>query len=147
MVQFLQDNHEQGFSFLEILFVLSIISILLFLSQPLHISILENQHEKNFLKNLLSDVLYIQNMTVTKAEDAKIVFLDDHYRVQVNKNIIHTRSYPSNLSKRKSNLGVISFNEHGTIVQPGTIRLSNDNTTYNIICPLGKGRCYIFENT
>lgn len=147
MAGYLRDKDQNGFSFLELIFVLSTISVLLVLSLPLQISILENHREEYFFRTVLSDLLYLQNMAVTNASTCQIIFSDENYRLQIDKSIIKQRPYPPGIKKTASNLENIAFNQLGTIVQPGTIRLINDQSIYKIVCPFGKGRCYVVEET
>jgi len=147
VAKLLPNNKQNGFTFLELLFVLSTISLLLLLAHPFHFSLLEKQQEKQFLDVFESDVLYIQNVALTTGERAEIIFGTNHYIVQVGKAVIEERQFPESLEMDSRNLLTISFNEFGTIRKAGTIILRSQQTTYRIVFPLGKGRSYIVETT
>jgi len=146
MAKLLPINKQNGFTFLELLFVLSIISLFILIAHPFHFSILEKHQEKQFLDAFESDILYIQNRALRTNERAEIVFGTDHYKVQVGKIILEEREFPESLEMESRNLLAISFNESGTIRKAGTILFRSNQATYRIVFPLGKGRSYVVES-
>lgn len=74
-------NDHRGFTLLEVLIVLSILSILITLSVPISKSLFEKQEEKQFLNTLESDILYIQNLSLGTRSRSTIEFHKDHYTI------------------------------------------------------------------
>lgn len=138
---------EQGFTLLEVLFVLSIISIVLVLSAPLHVETLEKQQGRQFLNTFESDVLYIQNKSMNTGKTVDMVFRENHYSIRVGLRTEKQRSLPPGWEIDASAIPVLSFNSSGTIRWPGTIHFYSKHAAYDVVCPLGKGRCYIVEKT
>lgn len=140
-----QLNSNQGFTLLEVIFVLAILSILISLSAPIIFTTLEDQNEKQFFETLNSDLLLIQTASHgTTATDASIVFNDQSYTVRVlgKEEKVMNRTYPTGWKSDGRAFKRISF-KNGTIRQAGTILLQSAESDYRIIFPLGKGRGYI----
>src|SRR5699024_6550846 len=137
---------NRGFTLLEVIFTLSMLSIIVSLSAPIIFSILDNQSEKKFLDLLFSDLLFIQvashGMISGKAH---VKFEDYSYTVHVDKNGHKRkikRSYPRGWKKDERLYKEISV-KNCTILNPGMILIQSDNTDYRIISPIRKGRGYI----
>jgi len=141
-----QLKSNRGFTLLEVLFTLSMLSIIVSLSAPIIFSVLDNQSEKQFFDLLFSDLLLIQIASHgVNSGKAYVEFEEYSYTVHVDKNDHKRkfkRSYPSEWKKDERLFDEISF-KNGTIRKPGTILLKSENTDYRIIFPLGKGRGYV----
>src|SRR5699024_282305 len=138
-----QINSSNGFTFIELLLTLFVLSTLLLLAVPIHNQLLKKINERSFLETLHYDVLLLQNTSLVSRNILQLQFFDDHYRVNLgNQYDKYERTYPTHLNIDKNAVNRISFNYKGTIRQPSTFRLIFDNQTYRYICPLGKGRCY-----
>src|SRR5690625_7399011 len=90
---------KNGFSLIELLVVLSIISTLLLIAVPFTYSMIERQQTKHFFDLLESDVFYVKNQSFATVETARLIFMEDYYIAFVNLNdekpII--RHYPKNI--------------------------------------------------
>ena len=142
----MRNNH--GFTLIEVIFVLGVLSILLLLSAPLKVSILDNQKEEQFLTTFQNDLLYMQSISYLSKEYIGMEIKADHYTIITDgheNNIAVRRSIPADwdFDLRTFKTGLISFNRNGTIRTPGNIHLTTNNASYKIVFPLGKGRCYI----
>lgn len=139
---------KNGFTLLEVLIVLAMWSIFILLSAPLHFSSLNKQQEKQFLETLEFDVLYAQNLAIgSPNHTVAILFREDSYSIVMRdgeKKLLERKVPPDSMIDPRTHKQ-ISFNEHGSIRKPGTIAFKTKNTSYNIIFPLGKARCYIAE--
>lgn len=138
---------KNGFSLLEVVFVLGIWSLLFLLAVPLQYSVLDNQEDEQFLKTFQSDILFLQNISYASSSRIELVF--DHtnhcYTIEgLDEGTLLKRSFPAewDIDERTMKEG-ISFNNHGTIRKPGRIQIDTPSTSYQIIFPLGKGRCYV----
>ncbi|WP_337019685.1 competence type IV pilus minor pilin ComGD [Oceanobacillus massiliensis] len=140
-------QNYNGFTLLEVLFVLAIFSIVLILAPPLNSETLRKQQEKQFLELFKFDVLYIQNLSSMGTGDKVFIRLySDHYKILrgTRKPIAH-RPYPSGLTIDGRGISDISFNEKGTVLHPRKILITTDHTAYDVVFQLGKGRFYIAE--
>lgn len=136
---------RNGFTLVEMLIVLSTISILLLLAAPIQTSVLKSQEEENFLQLFKHDVLLIQNQTsITSKARIYIRFDNDHYRV-VSPRLGHydRRNYPEGWSYISYNNRELRFNESGTVIGARTMIMYSETERITFTFPLGKGRFYI----
>lgn len=138
---------QKGFTFIETLISLSVLSLLLILTVPLVSSTVKSQEKSLFLKTLQSDILYVQNYSLGIREyRTKLAFHKTFYTVH--KNLTEspiTRKLPEGWEVERSMYHTIYF-LNGTIGSAGTIRINtNEGHVLKIIFPLGKGRCYIVQ--
>lgn len=133
-----------GFTLVEMLFVLSLISIMLIFLPPFHQHILKREKEDQFLDILQYDVLYTQSLTTTTNQRIKIIFRKNHYTILEGiDNVLYKRDMPKGWSTDEYNMQEISFaTGKGTIRKSGTVVFNTPNGKYKFTCPLGKGRCY-----
>ncbi|WP_449355721.1 competence type IV pilus minor pilin ComGD [Virgibacillus natechei] len=138
---------QSGFTLVELLLVLSILSILLLLSVPLNISGLQKHQDNQFLETFQYDVLYIQHLATTTTDDkrAYIKFNNANYEIVENRKTLETRYYPDGWEVDPWAKKELSFKSTGTIRQPGKIKMTSKNNTYFVVFPLGKGRGYVVE--
>ncbi|ASK63205.1 hypothetical protein CFK37_14135 [Virgibacillus phasianinus] len=142
-------DNKNGFTLIEVIFVLGALAILLVLSAPIKFAVLDTQKEQQFLTAFENDLLYMQSISYLSKDKVGLEIHADYYKIVVTKNYkvkdIFQRSIPNDwkfdLLTIQDNF--ISFNSSGTIRQPGTIRLRTNKSMYKIVFPLGKGRCYI----
>lgn len=144
-------NKQSGFTLVELLLVLSILSMLILLSTPLNISSIKKHQDMQFLETFQFDVLYIQNLSTVKANNTRISikFDNDSYSilstVDGKTETFAVRDYPEGWEVDTRSITDISFNSTGSIRQPGNIKMTSQNETYIIVFPLGKGRGYVVE--
>ncbi|WP_339228113.1 competence type IV pilus minor pilin ComGD [Oceanobacillus sp. FSL K6-2867] len=137
-------NNNQGFTLLEVLFVLVIFSIISVIFPPFQSEIIEKQKDKQFLETLEIDVLYVQNMTyLTTGENVFIRFYQDNYKIIQGSNIITERVYPDGWNVDYRLNSDIRFNGKGTFLYPRTIHITTTYSEYRIVFQFGKGRFYI----
>ncbi|MTW85146.1 prepilin-type N-terminal cleavage/methylation domain-containing protein [Virgibacillus dakarensis] len=138
---------KNGFTLLEVIFVLGIWSLLILLSAPIQFSILDKQTEEQFFRTFESDILLMQSMSYAANDkmELKINKNNNHYTIEIdNGKTLIERAFPSDWKIDERLLGKgVSFNKLGTIKQPGRIKVVTTTSTYHIVFPLGKGRCYI----
>lgn len=137
---------KNGYSLLEIIFVLGIWSLFILLALPIQFDILEKQEEEKFFQTFKSDLLFIQNMALANNTNIRLDFEPNHtYSImQKTGEKLVERSIPEDWEiKRKTMQGPIKFTTDGTISNPGSFTIKTKHAEYSIIFPLGKGRCYI----
>lgn len=138
-------RRNNGFTLIEMLFSLTMISILLLLVVPSLVSLLKQQETNEFFKLLDADVFYIQNETFATNHNIRILFEGDRYVIrnsQTKEEVV--RDFPSHLQFDLVH-NRIMFNNNGTILNPTRYRFYDEDTMYEIVFPLGKGRHYIEE--
>ncbi|MBY7143382.1 prepilin-type N-terminal cleavage/methylation domain-containing protein [Virgibacillus sp. NKC19-3] len=138
---------QRGFTFVELLLVLSILSILLLLHVPLNISGLQKHQSEQFLETFQYDVLFIQHLATTTTDDKRVYikFHNESYEMIHGRKTMKTRYYPDGWEVDPRVMKEISFKSTGTIRQPGRIKMTSKHSTYFVVFPLGKGRGYIVE--
>lgn len=140
-------RNNAGFTLIEMLLVLGALSIMVLLSAPIKVSILDNQKEEQFLTTFQNDLLYLQSISYLSPHDIEMEFTKNHYKIRdgFKNNYVLTRKIPPGWEFDLFNLRDkgISFTRSGTIRQPGTILLTTNKSTYRIVFPFGKGRCHI----
>jgi|SRR5690625_1960997 len=139
----LPKTKENGFTLIEMLFILLILSLLMVIAVPNLFSLLKKLETNNFFHMLDADIFYIQNEAMDTQNNVRIIFREDAYVIRnlySDEDII--RYYPDNLSYDLVN-NRIMFNKNGTILGPTRYRFFDKNNTYEIVFPLGKGRHYI----
>ncbi|HLS08042.1 competence type IV pilus minor pilin ComGD [Lentibacillus sp.] len=136
-------THTNGFTLIEVLFVLGVLSVLVFLSAPLQVSVLDKKTEESFLETLEMDLLYMQSLSYNSRTHYRLTFPDQgRYVIKKNQATILERKVPEGWKIDARTLPTVSFNKNGTIRAPGTLAIKTLSEQYNLICPLGKGRCY-----
>ncbi|HEY4602631.1 MAG TPA: competence type IV pilus minor pilin ComGD [Cerasibacillus sp.] len=140
-------TYQRGFTLIEMLITLSILSVLLVLTIPITHSLIKNQEETQFLETLQSDLLYVQNLSLGIREHrTKLVFHKTYY--SVHKSLTEspiTRELPDGWEVERSMYHTIYF-LNGTIGSAGTIRINKANgKVIRLIFPLGKGRGYFVQ--
>lgn len=136
---------KNGFTFIEMLFVMLAISLFLVLFLPNMMKSIENQRTKHFLEVLYSDILMIQNQSLGKTRNVQIIFQKDRYIIVYDQKLVEYRTYPEHLNYVERSYNVISFNKHGAVSHLRKYKFKDRSTTYQIVFPLGKGRHYIEE--
>ncbi|RKQ37782.1 competence type IV pilus minor pilin ComGD [Oceanobacillus halophilus] len=135
--------HKNGFTILEVLFVLAIVTTIL-LIQPIIPSLtLEKIQVNQFLSVFKSDILYTQNLSTTTEEYVRITLYPDNYKIQRGSTEIASRNYPKGMAIDDRNNAIISFKKTGTIVPRKKIKLTTEHTKHLITFPVGKGGIYI----
>lgn len=141
-------NNRHGFTLVEMLITLSIISTITFLAIPPLFSTYQKWELTNFLNVLEADVLYIQNNSLFDGKYMHILFMEDHYRLYAsdNREDMIIRTYPANFRSKYIINERISFSDTGTVMNPNTLKFSWQDTTIKLIFPFGKGRHYVQGN-
>ncbi|HLR62415.1 MAG TPA: competence type IV pilus minor pilin ComGD [Lentibacillus sp.] len=138
---------SNGFTLIEVLFVLVVLSVLILIAAPIQASVLDKKTEESFLETLEMDLLYMQSLSYNSRTNYRLAFPDqDRYVIKstAHQDILE-RKVPEGWTINTRVIKTISFNKNGTIREPGTMAIYTPTTHYNLVCPLGKGRCYFDE--
>lgn len=137
--------NKNGFTFIELLLVLVITSILTSIGVKVSFITLEKQYEKQFFHVLTEDLRYIQNLAMSDAyTEARITFNPTSYRVTTNQSHPNfDRKYPEGWKFEENVFNRIIFNSNGALRSSGTISLKSNKKQYKVVFPLGKGSYYV----
>lgn len=141
-------RNELGFTLLELLAVLLVISVLLAIVIPFSYSIIQKQQTKHFLNLLESDIFYIQNQSIGTRTNGRIILEQDRYLRVVgigDKGETIIRPYPRNTDVISA-YRRISFNNKGNFTTPNSYIIRINGIQYKLVFALGKGRYYIEES-
>ncbi|WP_404453415.1 competence type IV pilus minor pilin ComGD [Oceanobacillus kapialis] len=133
---------EDGFTLIEMLVVLSMLSVMALIAFPLEFRVLKEQQEKQFLNTLASDVMNIQQRSTISTGMNRITFYEDSYLVRSEQSEI-IRDYPDGLTIDTRTNRTINFNHNGNIKNPRTLFISGPIQHYRMVFPFGKGRFYL----
>lgn len=138
-----------GFTLIEVLLAVGIVSIISFISIPLSIHSLHKYEEKLFLSLFEYDLLYAQSLATTTTERVRIIFHQHSYQIvkgEANSEV-EMRTIPEHITVNTRLRNIIAFDRNGRIqnLQQGRIEFKGKDTNYYVIFPLGKGRGYIAE--
>ncbi|WP_186575797.1 competence type IV pilus minor pilin ComGD [Aquibacillus kalidii] len=141
---------EKGFTFLELVIVLSIISILLVVGSSIQLKTLHTYQLNSFYKLFESDILYLQQFNMVQAEKASLTIdvTNNQYQIKTNVNgkVLIKRTFPKDWVVKLNTLSMpLSFTSDGNLIHPGTFSIKTAYKTYYIYFPFGKGRCYIID--
>lgn len=139
-------NKEQGFTIIELLLVLCIVTILTLLVIPSLSHLLKKQQTKHFFAVFESDVMFVQTQALHTVNGTRITLYKDEYLVLLNNEVKQQRDLPNHLTFISANNARIQYSNSGTILQPYTYVLKEHDTFYHIVFPFGKGRHYVVEN-
>ncbi len=138
-------TNETGFTLIELLLVVTVVVSLSILVLPSMVRTIQNIETKQFFDKLDSDVLYAQNSALTQSDNnIQVRFYDDQYHIIASTKVLKRENYPKHLNLRNSKT-IITYSSTGTIKNPGTFVIYDDNTNkkHEITFPFGKGRYYV----
>lgn len=142
MFRSIKHHRQHGFTLIEMLFILMVLSILTVLFIPQIVKTIEKQQSIHFFKLFDSDILFIQNQTMNSDDTYRITLTKDYYMIVKENREIEKREYPNHLTLSQRNVRIY-FSKSGTVTSPQTIRFQDRYHTYRVVFPLGKGRHYI----
>lgn len=137
--------HSKGFTFIEMVFIMFIVSIFMILFIPNMIKTIEKQQTAQFFEVFSSDILYIQNQSLRTNDRYRIILNEGHYTIIKDTQFVQKREYPKHLKLLTNTNLRISFTKSGTITNPMTIKFEDRYHKYQVVFPFGKGRHYIEE--
>lgn len=139
---------SRGFTLVEVLINLSILSMLLILITPFAIDGIKYVEDQQFLNQLSHDILYIQSLAMNDYKhNPRIIIRENKYEIHspLAKQTKTIRKIPNEGSMHSERMRTISFTINGTIQRAGTITLTLSSGTYSLIIPPGKGREHIVK--
>ena len=144
-----RQNH--GFSYLEMLVVISVLMMVVAISVPFYQNTLTRVEEKNFFRLLEQDMLWLQSASITSIKKPKFVIFPDQNFYELFEGadkLIIRRSYPSSIKVTLETFKIpFYFSSSGVPSQPGTFTVSIGQQKFKVTFPFGKGRFYVTKQT
>ncbi len=133
---------EHGFTLIEMLLVLCIVSIISFIAIPGLYHVYKTEQTNQFFALMEADILYLQNQSLGSTLKNRILIEENRYTIYLGNNVPVIRDYPAHISTNRERR--ISFNNLGTYKDPMTFHFyDDDGDAYRVAFPLGKGRQHI----
>lgn len=141
-------ERDRGFTFTEMLLVLSVITVLMAVSLPSLSSLVRQKTETYVITQLRDDLLYAQQYAMTHKTSVAVTFSESRpdYQMMEAKTgkMIFTRTLPNPWEFQMTTLTLpLLFLENGNVNKAGALLLKGKDSTYKIIFLLGKGRFYV----
>lgn len=137
-------KNDKGFTLLELLFVLLVLSVVSVIVLPSLFQTLAKQEAKHFFQLFESDAFLTQNKSLYTPTNDRILMDRHHYVISGDGKVL-IRNYPNDLDLTSEKIR-IRFSLSGTIVEPTTYRFISQSGIYKVIFPFGKGRFYLEES-
>src|SRR5690625_7004713 len=93
--QALLDMNEKmtGFTLMEMLFTIVVISLLMFISVPVILKVIQTHQTGHFFTVLDSDIFYIQNQALGTRQNVRMVFDEEYYIISHTGKKVEIRRY------------------------------------------------------
>ncbi|MBO0995254.1 competence type IV pilus minor pilin ComGD [Bacillus sp. SD088] len=140
---------SKGFTLLEMLIVLSVVSIILLFSIFTYQSFSDMLEKKTFITQLEADLYYAHAYALSRRDKVQIQFssIKKEYKVidVQSGEIVLERRIPSTIYIQKSNVNSFVINSEGNVSNFGTIIFQQHQHTIKLTFYIGKGRFRIEE--
>lgn len=136
---------QHGFTLLEMLLVLFIISLLSVITYFNVAPLYEKQKVEQFLKQFSQDILYMQQLAISRQSHYTLRWFKERHLYSIGESgaekLLLIREYDSDIKIDLNTFpNPMTYNARGNINQGGTILLSYRTHTYEIVFQLGRGR-------
>ncbi|WP_028399188.1 competence type IV pilus minor pilin ComGD [Ectobacillus panaciterrae] len=140
-----QRHKEAGFTFLEALFVLSIVSLISIITLSLYPKY-ESRKAEDFLEQFQRDLVFMQQSAISHNVRHRLHWFAANHRYVITKGdtgALIVRDYDPDVQIRFDTLAApIIYGPDGNINKGGTMYVSYKNKKYKVVFQLGKGRFY-----
>lgn len=139
---------ERGFTLIEVLIVLTIVIFIISFSTIRMTHISEQKNLEYFIDMFEKDIFLMQQLAISNNIIYSLQFntKDNYYFIYdspLNPPVLK-RTFDSNINISFLTLSnPIRYQPSGNIMNPGTIKVSYNNKSKQIIFPFGKGRFYV----
>lgn len=137
---------KTGFTFIEMLIVLTILSLLLLISLPTFQDAIHDTEFEYFLKELEQDLHYYQMYAMTNGVSIRFSFATDgsSYRVLDGLVVVVEKEAPDgvNFLPRSLLLNELRFLPNGNVYKAGIIEIQFNGDKYHLVFQLVRGRFY-----
>ncbi|WP_436859905.1 competence type IV pilus minor pilin ComGD [Staphylococcus caeli] len=135
---------KPAFTYLEMLLVLSIITIILYIQLNLNpVNIITNNSEQHQIRHLIMQFEYLKSKAIKDNQSIALVFNDFSSKIIVNEQYL--KNNPLTLPQKsyilpQTNIKFITFDKSGNINRFGSLYIKFNESTYRIIFHIEKGR-------
>lgn len=141
---------KNGFTLLEMLLVLSAISILSVVTYFNLSSIYEKQKMNQFMHQFSQDILFMQQVAMSRHNRHTFRWFPNQASYSITSsgetNPVLVRYYPSDIQVNVNTFpNPMSYGPDGNINRGGTIIISYKSKTYHVVFQLGRGRFTYYE--
>jgi competence protein ComGD len=140
---------KNGFTLIEMLLVLMIVSALTVIVIPHIDGLSEAKEETYMIEQFTDDLLYAQQYAITHKTAVAVVFYHGQAQYRITEGytlgrILIQRTLPNKWKIELATLqSPLTFLANGNVNKSGTIFIKNGTTTYKVVFLLGKGRFYV----
>lgn len=141
-------NKESGFTLLEILIVLAIVSVFMMLVTPTTVKMIEKKQEKKFIEVFEHDLLLLQSSSMLSKDHLKLIIKKDTYEISSEFHDYKiVRSFPKGWVLDKRIFSNIGFTSGGRVRNSMRLPFHVNGVRKKCfyIFPLGAGRGYFYE--
>ncbi|WP_171910694.1 competence type IV pilus minor pilin ComGD [Rossellomorea aquimaris] len=141
--------HQGGYTFIEMLLVILILTVLLSFAAFSTAPLKEHTGKKFFISQLQSDLYLIQSQSFFSQSSMTLLFYPDANKYVAKDyygNTMITRALPPGIKFSKSNnLNEIIFTASGNTNRFGPVYFNSGSTTIKLSFQIGQGRFYVQE--
>lgn len=140
---------NKGFTFIEILIVLTVLSIMLIFSIFILRSYSEYMEKRNFIEQLQADLYYLHAYALNNKEAVTVRFSPTGRQYEAlsgrPEETIIKKSIPEAIQIVESNIPVFTITPQGTVSNFGKIVFQHHDTRFSLVFYIGRGRFQIEE--
>jgi competence protein ComGD len=140
---------EDGFTLLEMLFVLFILSVMLSAIPPIFHSIQQTINQTNFIHQFQADLYYAQSYAISHRRriSFKYDFTNKMYTLSAPfDEVILERQLPNDVTIERGSLTDFYFKGDGNVNRFGYIYLTVEGKQYRLFISIGRGRFIVYDS-
>lgn len=136
-----------GFTLIEMIFVISIVSLIMLISMILSKNSVENVNLNKGLQDFEVKLEYLETKSIASKRPILVWFKPNSSQIeyQIKRNEIHTLSLYKGHISNDNHFTTLVFDGEGNINQFGTLKMVFNNKKYNIVFRIEKGRYRVVE--
>ncbi|MCA1054809.1 prepilin-type N-terminal cleavage/methylation domain-containing protein [Rossellomorea aquimaris] len=142
-------SHQGGYTFIEMLLVLLIVTVLLSFTAFSTAPLKAHTEKNHFISQLQSDLYLIQSQSFFSQSSTTLLFYpyaNKYVAKDYFGNTLVSRTLPHGIHiSENNNLDEIIFNPSGNTNRFGSVYFSNGDTTIKLSFQIGQGRFYVQE--
>ncbi|WP_425255839.1 competence type IV pilus minor pilin ComGD [Mammaliicoccus sciuri] len=149
MVKLLHINDNKGFTLVEMIIVLSIISIIFMVTMYLSINALARSGLNNGIDDFETKLEFLETKSLSQKQPILVWFKPNSDKIfyQIERNQIQTISLYKGRISKNNEFTTLVFDGEGNINQFGTLKVEFNDKNYHVIFRIEKGRYRIVETT
>jgi competence protein ComGD len=138
---------QRGFTFMELIIVLLLISSIGAIAYPKFDRFLKNRETEYFIRTFQKDIVHMQQKAINESRIYNLSIDNDKhlYEIRGNGSDHPTKRYfPKHIHFESfSMLLSVQFNQAGNISRAGTLYIHSANGSYKMVFQIGKGKFYV----